>query len=302
MNNRIKFAYYLSGWKYDPNTKHLVKEQAQKVLPEQYQPEMDGWLFCPECFMNLYRSPKEKAQSENGRKAFFGHNRGTSIECGLRSKRAEGKRYSNEEEAQRAIQSEELVIVAGFLNEPPTAPDTETKEYDQTKVEELDGPTTEVAIARHRGESFSLPSKFKTIRGITTKFDENIHRYFFMPVGQYAVQLQDLLVNIENVKATDKTPRLYYGKIVSSANAGKKPTNIRMTKLKYNRTDSEYADFYFKLQDREQKDKGIDDDSAGRVLIVYGKVTESGAGLSIEKAGWGEFALLPKKYENLLYS
>jgi len=35
-------------------------------------------------------------------------------------------------------------------------------------------------------------------------------------------------------------------------------------------------------------------------FIVYGKVTESGTGLCIKGAKWGEFALLPRKYEYLL--
>ncbi len=212
MNNRIKFAYYFKGWEFDPETKDLVKGKGQKIIPEHYVPEMKGWLFCPECFVNLYRSPKDKAQSENGRKAYFAHSKGIESECGLRSKRAEGRKYLNEEEALKAIQNEELVVISDFLDKPP---------------------------------------------GITKNFDENIHRYFFMPRGQYAVQLQDLLVNIENVKKTDDFPRLYYGKITKSFNAGKKPTSIRMTQLRYNGADSEFADFYFKLQDKDQQDKGM---------------------------------------------
>ncbi len=301
MNNRIKFAYYFKGWEFDPKAKDLVKEKGQKITPEHYVPEMKGWLFCPECFVNLYRSPKDKAQSENGRKAYFAHSKGIESECGLRSKRAEGRKYLNEEEALKAIQNEELVVISSFLDKPPATPKLDAKEYDQTKVEELNGPLTQVPISRHKGESFSLPSQFKTVRGITKNFDENIHRYFFMPRGQYAVQLQDLLVNIENVKKTDDIPRLYYGKITKSFNAGKKPTSIRMTQLRYNEADSEFADFYFKLQDKDQQDKGISDDVKGRVLVVYGTVTENGVGLCIEGSSWGQFALLPQKYEYLLY-
>jgi len=45
----------------------------------------------------------------------------------------------------------------------------------------------------------------------------------------------------------------------------------------------------------------ISDDAKGRVLVVYGKVTENGIGLCIEDTSWGQFALLPRKYEYLLY-
>ena len=121
-----------------------------------------------------------------------------------------------------------------------------------------------------------------------------------MPNGRYAVQLQDLLVDIKSVRDTVDTPRLYFGKIKRSYNAGKKPSNIRMTMLDYDSSKSEFTDFCFKPSDLEQKEKGIDDDAEGRFLIVYGKVTESGTGLCIKGAKWGEFALLPRKYEYLL--
>jgi len=299
MNNRIKFAYHLHGWEFDPSKKIQLRQKAQKVLPEEYQPEMGEHLFCPECCSPLYRSPKDKPISKTG-KVFFAHKQGTKEPCGLRIKKALGKTYLNEEDAKQAIQSEELVVVAGFLNIPPETPISNKEEYDLTNVEEKNGPDVVAPIARHNGENLVLPSKFKTIRGITRNFDENIHRYFFMPRGQYAVQLQDLFINVANVKSTDNEPRLYYGKITRSKNAGKKPSNIRMTWLEYDKDESEYADFCFKLSDEDQQEKGIDDSSSGRVLIVYGKVTENGAGLCIEKSGWGEFALLPQKYEKLI--
>ncbi|THG87145.1 hypothetical protein E5198_00990 [Pseudomonas sp. A-1] len=260
---------------------------------------MKGSIFCPECFANLFRSPEEKEFSSNGRVAYFAHSRVIKTDCGLRTKRAEGKKYLTEEDAKRAILNEELVIVEGFIKERPISPNKTPAEYDASQVEEIDGPVANVPIGRHKGEAFKLPSKFKTIRGICNKFDENITRYFYMPNGQHAIQLQDLLKNIESVTEEDEVPRIYYGKIIRSANAGKTPQNIRMTKLQY--TSQDYADFYFKLADEKQREKGIDDNSAGRVVVMYGKITKSGAGLCIEKVEWGEFALLPRKYECLLY-
>ena len=120
-----------------------------------------------------------------------------------------------------------------------------------------------------------------------------------MPRGQYAVQLIDLLTNISTVSEVDEKPRLYYGKIIKSFNAGKTPKNIRMTKLSFRHKN--YADFYFKQTDEDQQEKGISGESKGRVILIYGVITESGAGLCLENLGWGEFALLPQKYEKLLY-
>ena len=72
-----------------------------------------------------------------------------------------------------------------------------------------------------------------------------------------------------------------------------------MTELKYK--NREFADFYLKVSDELQREKGIDDNAGGRVVLMYGKVSTSGVGLCIEGIGWGEFALLPRKYESLLY-
>ncbi|OEC34836.1 hypothetical protein SAMN05216600_11446 [Pseudomonas cuatrocienegasensis] len=299
MDNRIKFALYLKGWLFQGGDKAQLKKNSENVLIDEYASQMKGFIFCPECSANLFRSPEDKEFSSNGRAAYFAHSRGNKTDCGLRTKRAEGKKYLTEEEAKRAILNEELVIVEGFIKDKPIAPNKTSAEYDASQVEEIDGPTANVPIGRHKGEAFKLPSKFKTIRGICNNFDENITRYFYMPSGQHAIQLQDLLKNIEIVTDEDETPRIYYGKIIRSANAGKTPQNIRMTKLKYKNPG--YADFYLKLTDEKQQEKGIDDNSTGRVVLMYGKITTSGAGLCIENIGWGEFALLPKKYERLLY-
>lgn len=299
MDNRIKFALYLKDWLLQDGDKVQLKRNSEKVLIGEYIPQMKGSIFCPECFANLFRSPEEKDFSSNGRTAYFAHSRGTKTNCGLRTKRAEGKKYLTEEDARRAIQNEELVIVEGFIKDKPIVPNKPPAEYDASQVEEIDGPITNVPIGRHRGEAFKLPSKFKTIRGVCNKFDENITRYFYMPNGQHAIQLQDLLKDIETVTDEDEIPRIYYGKIIRSFNAGKTLQNIRMTRLKY--SDPGFADFYLKLTDEKQQEKGIDDNSAGRVILRYGIITTSGAGLCIENLGWGEFALLPQKYEHLLY-
>jgi hypothetical protein len=299
MDNRIKYALHLADWVYLNGDQSDLRKSASKVLVSEYNPAMKGFIFCPECCSNLFRSPETKDFSSNGRAAYFAHNKGTLTDCGLRTKRAAGKTYQTEEDARRAIQNEELVIVEGFITEKPVAPSKSTGEYDASQIEEVDGPLTDVPIARHKGKTFKLPSKFKTIRGICNKFDDNINRYFFMPGGQHAIQLLDLLKNIESVEGEDDIPRIYYGKITRSFNAGATPQNIRMTKLEYNSSD--FADFYFKLSDSRQQEKGINDNSRGRVILIYGKVTTSGAGLCIANSGWGEFGLLPQKYESLLY-
>lgn len=300
MENRIPHALFLKGWTFKVDDKTVLKENAEKVLVREYRPEMEGSIFCPECTANLFRSPKDKDVARNGRAAYFAHSRGTDTDCGLRTKKAEGKKYLTEREAMQAIYDKELVIVSGFIKDKPLKIEKEAKEYDASMVEDQEGPKTEVPISRHRGETFSLPSYFQTVRGLCSNFEDNLVKYFYLPDSQHAVQLLDLLTNIENVTETNETPRLYYGRIISSRSAGPNPHNIRMTQLKYNSL-GEYKDFYFKATDELQKEKGINDGSKDRVILIYGAVTESGLGLSIENVGWGEFALLPEKYEGLLF-
>lgn len=299
MENRIKHALFLDGWSFLTGDKAVLKRDSSKILINEYQPSMKRRIFCPECSANLFRSPEDKPISKNG-KSYFGHARGIRTDCGLRTKRAEGKKYETEEEALRAIQSEELVIVEGFIKEKPVTPQKKPDEYDATQVEDVDGPIASVPISRHRGESFSLPSKFKTVRGICNNFDENIYRYFYMPNSKVAVQLIDLLTDIKAVTQEDDTPRIYYGIIQNSYNAGSTKQNIRMTRLKYK--SAVYPDFYIKATDEMQGEKGIDDSTKDRVVLVYGVISINGRGLCIENIGWGEFALLPAHYNSILYS
>lgn len=299
MDNTIKHALFLTGWSFETGNKNFLKGHAQRVLVSEYSKEMEGNIFCPECSANLYRSPKDKEFSDNG-KAFFAHSRGIDTDCGLRSQKPKGKKYNTEEEAWKAIQDEELVVISDFIKDEPVPPTINPKPFDAEHIEDIDGPTAKVPIARHRGEEFTLPSKFKSVRGLVRKFNDNFYRYFHLPGKNNAIKLKDLLINVEGILEPDDQPKLYYGRIKQSYLAGPSNTNIRMTELKYSKT-TEYKDFYFKASGVRQAQKGIGDDSKDRVILIYGKVTESGIGLSIENVGWGEFALLPSQYEHYLY-
>lgn len=70
-----------------------------------------------------------------------------------------------------------------------------------------------------------------------------------------------------------------------------------MTQLACN---SAVKDFYVKVIDRLQTQKGISHESKGRYLLFWGPIGVSGIGLCAQKLGWGQFALLPEKYEHLL--
>ena len=300
-NRRIKFAYHLAGWSYEKDDKSYLRKTAEKVVPSDFRLEMDGEIFCPGCFTNLNRIPKEKDHFKNGREAYFSHHRRyTDIVCDLKSTKPEGKRYDSFEEAQKAIDDENLVIVTGFIKEKPELVVARNPEYDETPVEDMAGPIANVPIARHNGESFKLPSRITTINGICRNFDENLYKYYHFPHQSNAIRLIDLLHNIEEISEETYRSKLYYGRIISTKHLGehKRPDNIRMTYL--SNSQQGVADFCLKLSHEEQKSHGIGDKSGGRVVIVYGVVKANGVGLCFDKLGWGEFALLPEKYNELL--
>ena len=257
-------------------------------------------IFCPECTAPLFRSLSERDYDKSGRPAYFGHSRRYLTECSLRVKHTEGKRYINEKEAKRAIANEELSIVHGFLRERPISPDVVCKEYSGEIIEDIDGPITNQPIGRHRGETFKLPSKITTLKGLCRNFDANYYKYFIFPGYKYVKRLCDILHSVTTVISQTNSPELYYGIIEASANMGKSSKNIRMTELKY-QSNSDCKDLYLKITDEASKEHGIDDTSKGRIVLMFGYISKNGIGLCLDDLRWGgELALLPEKYNYLL--
>lgn len=149
--NRIKFGLLLAGWSYEEGDPQVLLDQGRKVLPSEFESRMLGDIFCPVCKTSLTRSPKEKANYVNGRSACFKHLPSYSqVDCPLRVPRAEGKRYETEESAAQAIAHELLAVVSGFMKERPQPVDDQADPYDQSAVEDLEGPHSMVPIARYR--------------------------------------------------------------------------------------------------------------------------------------------------------
>lgn len=297
-NSEVKFAFYLEGWSFEEGNKDYLLKKGKKVTTKEYTKDMAGSIFCPICRTNLTKTPKDKDLFSNGRSSVFAHiPKYKAVDCPWRTKRAEGKLYLREEDARQAIEDDELVIVHNFMQERPEAQEQEAGEYDQTPVEDINGPTANFPIGRHRGESFFLPTKIATVRGFCRRFDLNLSRYYVLPGSSYPVLLADALHDIKDVTGEDDKPKLYFGKIIKSKNAGKTPRNIRMTWFEHNDC---VKDFCLKDHDYNQQEKGINNDAVGRIVLMWGIVTPSGLGLCIENLKWGEYALLPMEYNNLL--
>lgn len=299
-SNAIKFACFLKGWTFLEGDRSELKIKSNKVLPLEYLQHMKGHIFCPECSAPLFRSPEDKDVAKDGRKAFFAHARGVQTDCGLRVKQASGKQYENEEEAAKAVENDELVLVHAFMHEGPSLPQPDGQlVYDREPNEDAKGPLTIAPIGRHNGEEFKLPSRITTIRGLCRNFDNNLNKYFLLPGQRSALTLQEQLISVSDVMGTDDVPRIYVGRITRSKGNGPNLWNIRQTFLKFT-NDSEFKDFCLKATNKISDEHGMVDDSKGRIALAYGKVVVSGVGLCIADLGWGEVALLPKKYEHLL--
>lgn len=298
-NGRVKFGYYCAGLNDNAQNKKAILNGSRKVTPKEYVESMRGGIYCPACYEKLTRVPKFKDEFTNGRKACFSHLPSTrNTPCDLRSTKPVGHKYDSQEEVMRAIADQNLVVVSAFMDEPQL-PENGNGEYNQSQVENVNGPVALTPISRHTGKSFTLPTKITSVESLCRLFDINLYRHFVFPNNNSAYRLVDTLIDIRTVKKIDSVPRLYFGKIIRSFNAGNnpKPTNIRMTKLECH---PDVVDFYIKVVDSMQVEKGITDHSVNRYVIFWAEIRGSGAGLAAARLKWGEFALLPKKYEELL--
>lgn len=300
-SNRIKFAYFLPGWVYGVGDKAVLRASAKSILTSEYQNEMKGQIFCPECCVGLFRSPEEGEKDSNGRAAYFAHSRKHRPPCGLRVKKRDGQRFSDEEEAKQAIDDELLVVVKSFMKQKPIAPQLPGQTYTGPVVEDIDGELADVPIRRHNGEQIKLPSRITTVRGLCRSFDKNYHKYYFLPEAQHPQLLSDALIDVSRVREVNEKPRLYYGRVKRVLLMGDgNPWNIQMTRLEYE-NDSKYQDFTLKMSILDSVEHGVTDATVGRIAMMYGAVSKSGSGLAISDLGWGEFALLPAKYDSVLF-
>jgi hypothetical protein len=299
--NRFKFAYFLQGWTYEEGDRGMLRTTAKSILASEYQIAMKGAIFCPECCVGVFRSPEQGDKDLGGRSAYFAHSRKHHPPCGLRVRKREGQRFTEEEEAKQAVDDGLLVVVKQFMKQKPVVPVLTSQVYDGPIVEDVDGELADVPIPRHNGEVMKLPSRITTVRALCKSFDKNYHKYYILPGAMHAQLLSEMLVEVSAVRDVNLAPRLYYGKIRKILKMGeKKPWNIQMTRIEY-LNDSNKSDFTLKMSIQDSIEHGITDAAIGRIIMMYGPIARNGSGLAIENLGWGEFSLLPIKYDSVLF-
>ncbi|MCH2041303.1 MAG: hypothetical protein MK185_11770 [Saccharospirillaceae bacterium] len=300
---RIPYVYYLDSWNFEDGDAGYLKSEGVVVTPSEYDDDIHyGKIFCPNCYTPIGRTPRKKQVTKDGRDPYFLHSRKyQSVECSLKSSKPEGKNYNSYEEVVKSIENEKLAIISEFLSAQPQITDNVDDEYKETIVEDIDGPNVDLPVGRHNGEKIAVPSKISTVKGICRNFDKNMVKYFYLPNSQYPHKLIDLLHDVRKVTSTDSEPKLYFGKVVRVVDHGNPPSssNIRMTFFEYERRWG-LPDFCLKTTIGEQDAHGISETSIGKYVLIYGAVTDNGSGLCFKELSWGEFAILPEKYNPLL--
>jgi hypothetical protein len=172
--------------------------------------------FCPLCHTNLSRVPEDKDCFSNDREAHFSHMKAyRDVPCDLRANKPVGKQYDTYEDAKKAIENEELVIIKEFMDvRPEINQDSNSFEYNETVVENYNGPKASRPIGRNIGEEYLLPSQKQVLLRLLKNFDKNLYRYYRFPGRKYDYKLVNLLHNVKDITEESNSPKLYYGKIL----------------------------------------------------------------------------------------
>ncbi|GAA5003343.1 hypothetical protein GCM10023206_06960 [Acinetobacter puyangensis] len=308
-NPKIETAFYLDNWTYENGDIKDLIDNSIHIKANEFELSMKGNIFCPSCKTPLSRVPTDGNILTNNRNAFFRHlPRFKDVKCSLRTPEGNGKKYSNEEQAKKAINDGELIIISKFISEPVENNSTDkTKPYDFEFIEDEEGEITGIPISRHQGEKLNLPTRIMSIQALCVNFDKKLHAYIYFPNMQKALTLKDTLINIQELdeprmremaQDIDQIPSLFYGKIkISKFLRNANDDYIRMTFLE--KHDS-IIHFSLKIKSKLQDRRGIREGGcSGRFVLFWGTIKESGVGFSVSPS-WGEFGLLSEKYNKFL--
>jgi hypothetical protein len=297
INHRIAYALHMeSKWQYGKDNRITLEEKGLDVTPEDFDNSMKGKIFCPVCSTPLSRSPDQTAITSNSRTAHFKHKPTYSkVPCRLKVNRKKGLSYNNEEEARKAIEDEALVVVSSWMINPPTVDDDTAGngDFDHPAIEDVDGPETEVVIRRHKGKEFKLPSRVSSVSTVCKEFHKNIHRGYHFPGSKYPALLSDILFDTDRIdRDTNEKERLFFGKIVGYG------------KLKYRNVIRIQNDKFgiYKIYTWPHLDerKHISSKSDGRYILFHSSLGWEGDTPKSFIDHWGQYSLLPEKYEKYL--
>lgn len=289
----IEYALFLENWTFEDGDPGALRRVGVRVTPEEVEPQMIAYLFCPDCHTNLTRRPREGKVCRNQRKAYFAHlPKYRHIECNQRTPEATGNDYQVEEVALQAIERGDLVVVTGFLKDLQEAQGP-AQPYAAGPVEDPEGRESQVPIARHVGDDFMVPGRNRTVNGICRRLDQNLTKYYMLPEMKVPVLLSQLLESAEKITGNINDAKLYFGKI------NRVYPHVNQTDIGIS-NNKKIKDLTVVGKIREVAEKGIHADSVGQYLLFWGSVTEYGIGYAVRFPNWGEYALVPQQYTELL--
>lgn len=288
----IDIGIYLENWEYGRDINEL-RRRGRRVTPEDFAVHMKDHLYCYYCGTNITRRPLNEPRSRDGKPAYFAHiPTFKEVECDRRVKPAPGFDYVNEEDARRAVERNDLVIVPVFATEPQHHLDP-AGQYAGGPVEDPQGPRIEIPIARHIHGDFEVAALQRTVAGICRNLDRNLHRHYQLPGMQQPQLLRELLHNAAEVHGPEALPKLYFGKILRIVR------HVRQTTI-WLEHHPHIADFALTANIRDADAKGFYNELRGRYAIFWGAVVDHGISWAVRNPAWGEFDLVAAHYTALL--
>lgn len=258
---------------------------------------MSGHIFCPACYTNITRKPKLENIFSNARRPHFSHIPSWSqIECRLRTQAAAGQDFQQEEQAKKAVERGDLIIVPQFLQISANA-ERNMGAFAQTQIEDATGPVSAVPIARHRSGEFFVSGRQLSVNTICRRFDLNLLKHYLLPGMRVPAQLSKILHNVlderERNDDVNEKPKLHFGKI-------RKIEEHRRMMVVMLRSSRHIVDFALTGDKQLFRSRGLDQNSVGKYIIFWGTVVVRGTGYAVRDPGWGEFAILPSVYDRLI--
>lgn len=293
--NSITYALYNREWVYgiDPR---LLNVNSIQVTPEDYEPFMYGYVFCPSCFTPLSRSPKKKNISKNSIKAHYKHlPRHKDIPCPYHTISQKGLNYVNDELTVETQEDLQFKTVKAWAKLPPEdyMDPSEQNTY-QGINHDLKGEKTEVPIPRHSGAHMKLGSNIGTVQYICWNLDKLFYVGFTLPNQATALPLKDLLYNSKLITNDITTkPQLFYGKM-----KGFRYQTFK-NKIKIERHNGKALSLYTNPEwDNRRK---LNATCIGKYVMFYGSVQwDENNKPYVMLVDWGTYAVIPTKHKDYI--
>lgn len=301
---RIAYAYYDPDWIKGKHT--LLALKRNTIEPLAYSLDMKGYIFCPSCYENITRVPADpdKGMTRNEVPAYYKHLKDDNPPfCSLRCGPIQYKQYSSQEDAKKAVEDEELIVISGFLeSRPSNNPKVDSKDDEMpvdSHFERKNGKEVSLPISRHHGESFKVPSQVTSVQSLCVNFDHNYYREIYLVSEDGRAKryrLCDSLKEINDITERSSEPAFYFGNFVRIERfSGHSNVWLKIAQ------ETSFKDFRIRITNDTADGRGFfNDKNLGRIVLFYSQVDKVGMGYITPQLGWGEVALLPTKYNDFL--